>query len=128
MPVQPLNPSQIATIVATERSFSVLSITASLFVIASFLGSNLFQTPINRLIFYAAWGNILGDVAIIVARTGINNEDGALCQWQGFMINWFRITHLASVAYTHRFADLWFIIVSMQVSLGRSILDPRDGR
>ena len=128
MPAQPLNSSQVATVVDTERSFAVLSTAASLFVIASFLGSNLFQTPINRLIFYAAWGNILGDVAIMVARTGLNNENGALCQWQAFMINWFRVTHLPSVECTHRFADFWFILVYTQVSFGRSILDPRDGR
>lgn len=83
--------SQLYDVVATERAFSTLSISSSLFVLGSFLGSNLFRTPVNRLIFYAAPGNILVDAAIMAGRAPIHRgEDGPLCQWQAFFINWYR--------------------------------------
>lgn len=86
-----LSPPQLKAIVGTERAMSSLSIASSLFVLGTFLGSNLFQTPINRLIFYATFGNILANVATMIGRSGLHNrtETNALCQFQGFFIQWF---------------------------------------
>ncbi|KAK2771293.1 hypothetical protein FQN53_005103 [Emmonsiellopsis sp. PD_33] len=71
-----LSPAQLYAIESTERAMSALSVTASLFVIISFLKSNLFQTPVNRLIFYATWGNIMANVATLVGRSGLEQGEG----------------------------------------------------
>ncbi|KAK2744954.1 hypothetical protein FQN57_004084 [Myotisia sp. PD_48] len=73
-----------------ELSGSCLSLLASLFVITTFVGSNKFKTPINRLIFYAAWGNIMANIAALVSSTTFtSDENGSLCQWQAMFIQWF---------------------------------------
>ncbi|KAL1961462.1 hypothetical protein VTO42DRAFT_190 [Malbranchea cinnamomea] len=85
-----LSLAQLHAIESTERATASLSIASSLFVIMSFLGSDLFQTPINRLIFYATWGNILANVGELVGRSGLQmNEDGPLCDFQAFFLQWF---------------------------------------
>ncbi|KAK2801200.1 hypothetical protein FQN51_005515 [Onygenales sp. PD_10] len=82
-----LSPAQLYAIESTERAMSALSVTASLFVIISFLKSNLFQTPVNRLIFYATWGNIMANVATLVGRSGLEQGEGtALCRFQAVFI------------------------------------------
>ncbi|EER45078.1 G-protein coupled receptor [Histoplasma capsulatum var. duboisii H88] len=57
-----LSPSQVHTIYTSARAASALSITSSFFVITSFLWNRLFQTPVNRLMFYATWGNVLANL------------------------------------------------------------------
>lgn len=80
--------SQIEAIEGTVRAASSISIAASIFVIGSYLGSDLFQTPINRLIFYATWGNILANVGTMIARGGIE-DSSSLCLFQAFFLQWF---------------------------------------
>jgi hypothetical protein len=77
----------------TERGCSILSLLGSFFVVSSFLFSDFFKAPINRLIFYASLGNILTNVATLVSRSGIKmaekkGELTALCQFQGLFIQW----------------------------------------
>jgi hypothetical protein len=85
-----LSAEQFRAIEDTERASSVLSLLASSFVITSFLWSGRFHTPINRLIFYASWGNVLTNVATLVSRSGIlHGAESRLCQFQGFFIQWF---------------------------------------
>lgn len=80
---------QLDAISITERTCSAVSIAASSIVIATFVWSRSFRKPINRLAFYAAFGNILANVGTLVSESGIQREPHtALCQFQGFMIQW----------------------------------------
>ncbi|KAF4231733.1 hypothetical protein CNMCM6805_010322 [Aspergillus fumigatiaffinis] len=73
-----------------ERVCSCVSVVASGIVIATFVSSTEFRKPINRLIFYASWGNLLSNVATLIAESSLQDHSrGALCQFQGFMIQWF---------------------------------------
>ncbi|KAF4160233.1 hypothetical protein CNMCM6069_009304 [Aspergillus lentulus] len=73
-----------------ERVCSCVSVVASGIVIATFVSSTEFRKPINRLIFYASWGNLLSNVATLIAESSLQGHSrGALCQFQGFMIQWF---------------------------------------
>ncbi|KAF7180002.1 hypothetical protein CNMCM7691_009055 [Aspergillus felis] len=73
-----------------ERVCSCVSVVGSGVVIATFISSREFRKPINRLIFYASWGNVLSNVATLIAESSLqDNSRGALCQFQGFMIQWF---------------------------------------
>jgi hypothetical protein len=76
----------------TERVCSVISLSSASFVIASFVASHRFRTPINRLIFYASWGNFLIDAATLIGTSGISHGvNSSLCQLQAFTFQWFVI-------------------------------------
>ncbi|KAK1141971.1 hypothetical protein N8T08_008294 [Aspergillus melleus] len=49
-----------------------------------------FRKPINRLVFYASWGNIMTNLATVVSQSGIHaGLNSPLCQLQAFLIQWF---------------------------------------
>ncbi|KIW74285.1 hypothetical protein Z517_12225 [Fonsecaea pedrosoi CBS 271.37] len=82
--------SQDHALVAAERVASVFSVFGAAFIIATFLSDSKFRKPINRLVFYAAWGNLFANVATLIARSGIKlGVTSPLCQFQGFLIHWF---------------------------------------
>lgn len=85
-----LTVSQIRSIDITEKVGSVLSVLGAAFVIVTFLSSSKFRKPINRLVFYASWGNIFSNVATLIGTSAIGLGPAApLCQFQGFMIQWY---------------------------------------
>ncbi|KAL8649165.1 MAG: hypothetical protein Q9226_005688 [Calogaya cf. arnoldii] len=56
----------------------------------TFTFSPAFRKPINRLIFFASWGNALCNVATLMSQSGIRaGPDSHLCQFQGFLIQIF---------------------------------------
>jgi len=78
---------QLHSIQVAERVNSVFSIVGCSFIIITFCSSAAFRKPINRLIFYASFGNILSTVAMLIARQGIiAGQHSALCQLQAFFI------------------------------------------
>ncbi|OAP55362.1 hypothetical protein AYL99_10335 [Fonsecaea erecta] len=82
--------SQDPALVTTERVASVFSVLGAAFIIATFLSDSKFRKPINRLVFFAAWGNLFANVATLIARSGIKlGVTSPLCQFQGFLIQWF---------------------------------------
>lgn len=85
-----LSEEQLDTITAAERGTSVLSVVGTTVVITTFLSSRAFRKPINRVVFYASWANILSNVATLISRSAI--IEGAkgtdFCQFQGFLIQW----------------------------------------
>jgi len=84
-----LTAAQIQDIVVTERIASVLSLTASTFVFVTFLFSDKFRKPINRLVFYATFGNVLVNIATLISTDGIEAGEGSsLCQFQAVLIQW----------------------------------------
>ena len=84
-----LTPSQTRDIIIIERVASVFSLTASAFVFITFLLSDKFRKPINRLVFYATFGNVIANIATLISTDGIEAGAGAsLCQFQAFLIQW----------------------------------------
>ncbi|KGO75800.1 Glucose receptor Git3, N-terminal [Penicillium italicum] len=85
-----LSEQQILAISATERVCSTISLVGTFVIVATFIWSPTFRKPINRLVFYASWGNIMANIATIISADGIHSGvDSSLCQFQGFLIQWF---------------------------------------
>lgn len=84
-----LSPGQLNAIDVVERIAAALSLVGTLFIIGTFLFSHEYRKPANRLIFHAAWGNIMSCVTCTIAMSGPHQgEDSALCQAQGFFMQW----------------------------------------
>lgn len=74
------------TINMIERICSVPSVIGCVFIITTFCLSERFQKPINRLAFFATFGNLATNVATLMGRDYVLNPTGAGCQMQGFLI------------------------------------------
>ncbi|KAK4151183.1 hypothetical protein C8A00DRAFT_36191 [Chaetomidium leptoderma] len=72
-----------------ERVCSVFSLLGSMLVITTFSLSKAFHKPINRLVFYATIGNLMTNVATLIARSFIGDVNSAGCQLQAFLIQMF---------------------------------------
>lgn len=81
-----LTEGQLRSVDIIERICSSLSLLGCAFIILTFLSSKAFHKPINRLVFYASVGNIMSNVATLIARSSLTNLDGGICQFQGFLI------------------------------------------
>jgi hypothetical protein len=78
---------RLRAIEAAERVTSVFSLLGCSFIITTFCSHAAFRKPINRLIFYASFGNILTSVAMLIATQGVlAGQQSALCQMQAFFI------------------------------------------
>ncbi|OQE80920.1 hypothetical protein PENNAL_c0043G11357 [Penicillium nalgiovense] len=82
-----LTEQQILAISATERVCSTISLVGTFVIVATFMWSPTFRKPINRLVFYASWGNIMANIATIISADGTHSGvESSLCQFQGFLI------------------------------------------
>ena len=91
-----LSAGQLLAIQVSERTMSVLSILGSLFIITTFVRWHYFRKPINRLVFYASFGNILANVATLIATSAIPSDPShlsSLCEFQGVLIQWYVADH-----------------------------------
>ncbi|OBT87670.1 hypothetical protein VE02_02744 [Pseudogymnoascus sp. 03VT05] len=78
---------ELAGIQYAERISSVLSVLGCFFVIVTFCSMKIFRKPINRLVFYATFGNLATNVVTLVSRSGIlAGVNSPLCQFQAFII------------------------------------------
>jgi hypothetical protein len=87
-----LTEQQFLAIKASERTMSALSLAGSLFIMATFLKWHYFRKPINRLVFYASFGNIMANVATLISTAAIPKQGkspSAVCQFQGVLIQWY---------------------------------------
>jgi hypothetical protein len=87
----PLSDSELHALVITERVNSCVSMAGILFVLTTYMFSSHFNKPINRLIFFATWGNIGSTVASLISEAGplsvkTGSEVSSLCQLQGFLV------------------------------------------
>ena len=74
-------------LVTSERVASVISVIGCFFVMFTFLWSSRFRKPVNRLIFYATWGNLICNVGTLISVNGMQvGYKSPLCQFQGFLI------------------------------------------
>ncbi|KAH7198939.1 uncharacterized protein B0J16DRAFT_410381 [Fusarium flagelliforme] len=84
-----LTDSQLHALSVVERICSVFSLLGSVFIITTFMSSKAFHKPINRLVFYASFGNIFSNVGTLMARHYIGSIESAGCQFQAFLIQMF---------------------------------------
>jgi hypothetical protein len=90
MSLTPLSEKEYRAIIWGSRCSSLLSLAGLSFVVGSFLFSNRFRTPINRLIFYASWGNLFVCAAVLMSVSPIRlGPDLLFCQIQAFIIDWY---------------------------------------
>lgn len=81
--------TQLFAISITERICSAVSLAGTFVIVTTFIGSRTFRKPINRLVFYASWGNIMANIATLISQSGIHAGFGSsLCQFQAFLIQW----------------------------------------
>lgn len=74
-------------IVGIERACSALSLIGCVFVLLTFSVSDAFrQRAINRMVFYATFGNMLTNVATLMTRSYTQSVDSFGCQFQAFLI------------------------------------------
>ncbi|KAH7148442.1 G-protein coupled receptor [Dactylonectria macrodidyma] len=69
-----------------ERTSSVVSLIGCLFIIVTFSYSKAFHKPINRLIFFASFGNAVVNIATIMATSYVGSPNSLGCQTQAFLI------------------------------------------
>jgi len=82
-----LSEGETHAIIVIEQTCSAISLLGCVFVLVTFALSDAFrQRAINRLVFYATFGNMLTNVATLMTRTYTNNIDAFGCQLQGFLI------------------------------------------
>lgn len=81
-----LTPGDIQALITIERVCSVFSLVGCVFIIITFSVSNAFHKPINRLVFYASFGNMLTNVGTLMTRQFIRTPTSIGCQFQAFLI------------------------------------------
>ncbi|KAL8839755.1 MAG: hypothetical protein Q9170_001626 [Blastenia crenularia] len=88
----PLSQAQTDALSATERAVSVFSIVGILFILVTFYFLKSFHKPINRLIFFASFGNLGMNIACLIAEDGIaSGPTSSLCTFQAFLIQMYDI-------------------------------------
>ena len=78
--------SQLWAVDRVERSCSILSVIGCVFTIVTFSISKAFRRPINRMVFYASWGNQVANVTTLMSRAYINDPNSVGCQTQAFLL------------------------------------------
>lgn len=81
-----LTQSQLQAISAIERICSVLSLVACVLTMATYCASKSFHKPINRLVFYASFGNMLSNVGTLMSQAYTSRPASSQCQFQAFLI------------------------------------------
>lgn len=75
-----------------ERVMSGFSLLGSFIILLTFLCWKEFRKPINRLIFFATFGNVAANIATLISTSALRrvhpNAPMALCQFQGVLIQW----------------------------------------
>ncbi|KAG8527430.1 uncharacterized protein KY384_007582 [Bacidia gigantensis] len=86
----PLTNGQRNALETIERVASCFSLVGTVFIFFTFIYSHDFRRPVNRLIFYASWGNTLCNIGTLISESGIKaGQDSHLCQFQAFLIQMF---------------------------------------
>jgi hypothetical protein len=82
-----LTEEQLRAVSLAERVGGTASLLGCLLIFITYWVSAAFRRPINRLIFYASFGNIFSAVASLMSMDGITaGPNSALCQTQAFFI------------------------------------------
>jgi len=84
-----LTPEQVASLIVIERVTASISVFATLFLVSTFIFIKEFRTLSNTLIFYASFANLFANVAALIGGSALTHLNGALCQFQGFLLEMF---------------------------------------
>ncbi|GFF96835.1 LOW QUALITY PROTEIN: hypothetical protein IFM47457_11087 [Aspergillus lentulus] len=85
-----LTEEQLRAVSLAERVGGTASLLGCLLIFITYCVSAAFRRPINRLIFYASFGNIFSAVASLMSMDGITaGPNSALCQTQAFFIQYW---------------------------------------
>ncbi|KAL7918000.1 hypothetical protein ACQKWADRAFT_265005 [Trichoderma austrokoningii] len=84
-----LSDAQYRAITIIERTCSSISILGCMFTISTFCFSKYFSKSINRLVFFASFGNLITNIATMISRAYIDSPNSAGCQTQAFLIQSF---------------------------------------
>ncbi|KAL1966304.1 hypothetical protein VTN77DRAFT_4657 [Rasamsonia byssochlamydoides] len=85
-----LSTGQYTALVVTERVNSCVSIAGIFFVVLTYLFAPGFNKPINRLIFFASFGNLGSNIAALISEKGPTaGALSPLCQFQAFLVQMF---------------------------------------
>ncbi|KAJ6026413.1 uncharacterized protein N7446_004985 [Penicillium canescens] len=88
-----LTDEQLRAISIAERVGGSSSLLGCAFIITTYCASTAFRKPVNRLIFYASFGNIFSAVASLMSRDGVTEgRNSALCLAQAFFIQYWMPT------------------------------------
>jgi hypothetical protein len=97
-----LSAQQLLALQVSERVMSVMSIIGSIFIISTFLRWHFFRKPINRLVFYASFGNIMANLATLISTEVVpaaGDDPTPLCRFQGVLVQWYAISFLYLSSY-----------------------------
>ncbi len=86
MDIADLTQEQLYSFTVIERVCSVFSLLGCFFIIGTFTISKHFHKPINRLVFYASFGNMMSNVATLMSRSFVGSPNSVGCQLQAFLI------------------------------------------
>jgi hypothetical protein len=82
-----LSDGQLRAISIAERVGGCSSLLGCMFITTTYCASAALRKPVNRLIFYASFGNVFSAVAALMSRDGVTKgRDSALCLAQAFFI------------------------------------------
>ena len=82
-----LNASQMETIMIVERVSTVPSLVGIVFILYTYWLCEEFDKPINRLVYFASFGNLGMNIATLISTNGpLSGQNSALCQLQAFLI------------------------------------------
>lgn len=88
--VLPFGEQQNRALVITERVNSCISIAGILFVFVTYWTARGFDKPINRLIYYAMFGNLGSNIAALISSAGpLTGNTSGVCQFQAFLVQMF---------------------------------------
>ncbi|KAL8935883.1 MAG: hypothetical protein Q9211_004467 [Gyalolechia sp. 1 TL-2023] len=141
-----LTEGQASALAITERVVSVFSIIGIFFILFTFYFLKTFHKPINRLIYFASFGNLGMNVACLIAENGISSgHTSGLCTFQAFLIQMFLgvdafwaccMAWNVYLAFFHKYTarqlrhlDKWLAILfafAIYIKAGRVIYKRRD--
>lgn len=82
-----LSAGQVTALNLLQQVGSSLSIIGCAFIIGTFCLCNAFYKPINRLVYYASFGNLVASIAFMMASSFVDRPRSAGCQAQAFLID-----------------------------------------
>ncbi|TVY21199.1 Cyclic AMP receptor-like protein A [Lachnellula arida] len=84
-----LTKQEIDVLIIIERTTAAISVTGTLILLGTFIFIKEFRTLSNTLIFYASFANLFASVAVLIGGSALSHVNGALCQFQGFLLEMF---------------------------------------
>lgn len=81
-----LTPREVEILIIIERVGGCISVAATLTLLTTYIFIKRYRTLSNTLIFYASFANLFASVAALIGASALGDPDGALCQFQAFLL------------------------------------------